>query len=127
MRIGAMTCALDAVACAAFAVGALVDLVDVACSKRELYQWEVFDTREWLQALRADRPIFWEMAFTPSQERVFAVASAQAFGGWVDEATGRRRLPTVATLHPILNVAVHQRALEFVMFGARGAQEVVHA
>ena len=180
MRVGVMTCALDEVACAAFTVGAFVDLVDlyvfvdtgsvdgtpelvrslyaravsgdrlvveqlgplpdhdisiarnraldilrergidyflkidaddvfyeagaarlvalardvtgdvthVSCSNHELYQWEAEDTREWLDCIRLRRPVFWEMPFLPSHERIFAVAGAQAHGKWGDEAAG---------------------------------------
>ena len=180
-RVGVMTCALDEVACAAFAVGALVGLVDryvfvdtgstdgtaelieelyereigdgrlvverlspledhdvsiartralellrdadidtflkvdaddifydsgarqlvgiartqpptvthVACRNHELYQWELIETREWLEALLAGRDAFWEMGITPSHDRSYAVAGAYATGKWGDEAAQR--------------------------------------
>jgi len=87
------------------------EITHVSCLKRELYQWEVPDTREWLEAIRDGRPVFWEMAFIPSQERVFAVAGAEAFGGWVDEAAGR----------PAENFAFHRPVAGITLDGIVGA------
>jgi glycosyltransferase involved in cell wall biosynthesis len=82
-------------------------ITHVSCSNSELYQWEAFDTREWLNAIRDAQPIFWEMAFIPTHERVFAVAGAEAFGRWADEAAGRPA-ENIAYTRPVASMALDE-------------------
>jgi glycosyltransferase involved in cell wall biosynthesis len=60
------------------------------CHRYELYQWEILETVEWLQAIRDRRDVFWEMPFVPDFGVAMAVKGADARGKWTDEArTGK--------------------------------------
>ena len=68
----------------------------VSCSLRELYQWELHTTDEWLQGLDEQRDVFWEMPFVPHKDLVFRQSGAYAHGRWTDEARG---LPAEGIAH----------------------------
>ncbi len=68
----------------------------VSCSLRELYQWELQTTSDWLQALDEQRDVFWEMSFVPHKDLVFRVTGAYTHGRWTDEAQG---LPAEGIAH----------------------------
>lgn len=63
----------------------------LSARNQELYQWEAYDDREWLEALQSKRRIFWEMAFVPFHRRAYRIdTGAYAMGSWRDEATTGR-------------------------------------
>ncbi len=65
-------------------------LTHFAFRHHELYQWELIETLEWLEALRDGRDVFHEIGMIPHVDRVFAVTGARARRKWTDEAvTGR--------------------------------------
>jgi hypothetical protein len=63
-------------------------LTHFAFRHHELYQWELVEVLEWLEALRDGRDVFHEIGNIPHVDRVFAVEGARARGRWTDEAAG---------------------------------------
>lgn len=64
-------------------------ITHLTAMNHELYQWEAHGDEEWLEALKNDRNIFWEMSFVPQHRRAFRIdTGAYAAGNWSDEAAG---------------------------------------